>query len=196
MYLRHSIRKKDGKIHTYWRLVRSVRVGGKVTQQTVAQLGELDAKGRAKAKELARRITGRSVTQRDLFEAPSESEERVEVRLDRLHLERSRKFGDVWLGWTLWRALKFDEECARLLPVGRESVAWSTMAAILVIARLCEPSSELHIAEDWYRKTALEDILDVPSEQVNDDRLYRALDELLPHKEAIEQHVKHRLGEL
>ena len=196
MYLRHSTKEKDGKVHTYWQLVRSVRVGGKVRQQTVAHLGELDAQGRAKAKELARRITGRSSTQRDLFESPAASEERVEVRLDRLHLERSRRFGDVWLGWTLWRALKLDEECARLLPEGRESVAWSTMAAILTIARLCEPSSELHIAEDWYRKTALEDILDVSAEQVNDDRLYRALDELLPHKEVIEQHLKNRLGEL
>ncbi|MBK9261606.1 MAG: hypothetical protein IPM54_17595 [Polyangiaceae bacterium] len=68
--------------------------------------------------------------------------------------------------------------CARRMPEGKESVAWSTMAAVLVIARLCEPSSELHIAEDWYRKTALEDILDLPVERVNDDRLYRALDEL------------------
>jgi hypothetical protein len=54
------------------------------------------------------------------------------------------------------------------------------MAAILVIARLCEPSSELHIAEDWYRRTALSDLLGVPAEAVNDDRLYRALDRLLP----------------
>ena len=70
------------------------------------------------------------------------------------------------------------------------------MAAMLVIARLCEPSSELHIAEDWYRRTALEDLLGVPAERVNDDRLYRALDRLLPHKEALEQHLKERLGEL
>ena len=69
------------------------------------------------------------------------------------------------------------------------------MAAILVSARLCEPSSELHIAEDWYRRTALEDLLGVPSEVVNDDLLYRALDPLLPHKTAIEQHRRKRLGE-
>jgi transposase len=68
--------------------------------------------------------------------------------------------------------------------------------AILVIARLCEPSSELHIAQAWYRQTALEDLLGVPEEQVNDDRLYRALDALLPHKEALEQHLKQRLGTL
>ncbi len=70
------------------------------------------------------------------------------------------------------------------------------MAAILVIARLCEPSSELHIAEDWYRRTALDDLLGVPAERVNDDRLYRGLDRLLPHKEALETHLKERLGAL
>jgi transposase len=123
-------------------------------------------------------------------------EKTVAVQLHRIRIERARSFGDVWLGWTLWRALKLDVFCAEQFPEGRETISWATMAAILVIARLCEPSSELHIAEDWYRRTALEDLLEVPSDQVNDDRLYRALDQLLPHKRAIENHLKQRLGEL
>ena len=195
MYLRHSIVRKDGKAHTYWRLVRSVRRNGKVIQETVAQLGELDAQGRAKAQALARQITGRG-EQRELFEAPAEGESNARVRLDRLRVERSRAFGDVWLGWRLWQALRLDVLCEELLPRGREDVPWSVMAAVLVIARLCEPSSELHIAEDWYRRTALEDLLGLPEELVNDDRLYRALDRLLPHKVALEQHLVKRLGEL
>ena len=195
MYLRHSRIRKDGKTHTYWRLVRSVRRHGKVVQETVAQLGELDAEGRAKARALARTITGRD-EQRELFEDVAGDEPPVPVRLHQMRLERGRNFGDVWLGWTLWRALKLDVICAELLPEGREAAPWSVMAAVLVIARLCEPSSELHIAEDWYRRTALEDLLALPSETVNDDRLYRALDRLLPHKEAIERHLKARLGEL
>src|SRR4029077_19477135 len=88
------------------------------------------------------------------------------------------------------------EVCAKRMPEGREEVAWPTMAGILTIARLCEPSSELHIAEDWYRRTALDDVLGVPADQVNEDRCYRALDQLLPHKTAIEQHLRQRLGEL
>ena len=195
MYLRHSTVRKDGKTHTYWRLVRSVRTGSKVRQETVAQLGELDAQGRASAQALARQITGRA-EQYELFEDRSPAATSIEVRLDRVHLERARSFGDVWLGWTLWRALEFDKVCTEQMTDGREAVSWSTMAAILTIARLCEPSSELHIAEDWYRRTALEDLLGVPVDQINDDRLYRALDQLLPHKAAIEQHLKQRLGEL
>ena len=195
MYLRHAVRRRGRKAHTYWRLVRSVRRGSTVVQETVAHLGELDAQGRAKAQALARQITGRGA-QRELFEADVAPNQTIAVRLDQIHLERPRAFGAVWLGWTLWCALALDSLCAELLPTGREAVPWPVMAAILVLARLCEPSSELHIAEDWYRGTALEDLLGVPSVQVNDDRLYRALDRLLPHKQAIETHLKGRLGEL
>jgi transposase len=195
VYLRHTTRRKNGKLHVYWSLVRSVRRGRKVHQETVAQLGELDDKGRARAKLLARRMTGGRSDQRELFEeAPSA--EVIPVRLDKVRLERPRRFGDAWLAWTLWRTLKFDQVFAELLPEGREAVPWSTMAAVLVLARLCDPSSELHIAEDWYRRTALEDLLGLAPELVNDDRLYRALDQVLPHKVAIEQHLKKRLGEL
>src|SRR6266567_1686800 len=194
MYLRHTTVRKDDKTHTYWRLVRSVRRGSKVMQETVAQLGELDGQGRARARSLALQITGRG-RQHDLFEAAAASEP-VVVRLDQIRLERGRRFGDVWLGLTLWQALELDRFCAVQLAEGREHVAWAAMAAILVMARLCEPSSELHIAEDWYRRTALEDLLGVPAERVNDDRLYRALDQLLPHKEALQRHLKQRLGAL
>ena len=194
MYLRHTTRRKDGKVHRYWRLVRSVRVGRKVVQQTVAHLGELDPEGRARAKALAHALTG-DVAQADLF-SPTEADEGIPVQLNRIRLERGRTFGDVWLGWTLWRALRLDQVLERLVPTGREAVPWPTMAAVLVLARLCEPSSELHIAEDWYRRTALEDLLAVPAALVNDDRLYRALDRLLPHKTDLEQHLVARLGEL
>jgi transposase len=195
VYLRHSVRHKDGKRHVYWRLVRSVRRGGKVIQETVAQLGELDAEGRARARALARQITGRG-DQHELFVESLPSISAAKVRLDRIRLERGRTFGDVWLGWTLWQALRLDTVCEELLAPGRETVPWARMAAVLVIARLCEPSSELHIAEDWYRRTALEDLLALPVDRVNETRLYRALDQLLPHKQALERHLVKRLGEL
>ena len=195
MYLRHTTIKKGGKTHTYWRLVQSVRLGRKVKQQVVAHLGELDAQGRARAEALARQIAGDSV-QTELFEAPAGKAEALPVRIDQVRVERGRRFGDVWLGFKLWDAIGLNDFCQQHMLRGREEVPWATMAAILVIARLCEPSSELHIAEDWYRKTALEDLLGVRDALVNDDRLYRALDELLPHKDALQKHLKERLGEL
>jgi Domain of unknown function (DUF4277) len=197
MYLRHTTRRKDGKTHVYWRLVRSVRRGRKVIQETVAQLGELDAQGRARAQALAHSISGNAgeLAQGKLFDSDVPGAV-VAVKLDRVRLERSRSFGAVWLGWILWQALKLDELCGALMPRGRESVAWGEVIALLVIGRLCEPSSELHVAERWYRTTALEDLLGVVPESVYDERLYRALDRLLPHQAAIEGHLVKRLGEL
>ena len=163
-------------------------------QETVAQLGELDARGRIAARHLASSLLGLE-RQPGLFddEIPTEP---IAVDHRRVRLERGRRFGDVWLGWRLWQALGLDRWLAERLPRGREDVPWDVMAAVLVIARLCEPSSELHIAEDWFRRTALEDLLGLPAAKVNDDRLYRALDHLLPHKDALERHLKERLGTL
>lgn len=195
MYLRHSTVRKGGKTHTYWRLVRSVRKGRKVRQETVAYLGELDAEGRAKASALAKHFLGERSDQLDLFEDRS-SLDSVPVNLKGVRVERSRVFGDVWLGWLLWKALELDKLADEIFPRGQEKVFWGDVALILVLARLCEPSSELHIAESWYRRTSLEDLLGIKPRLVNESRLYRALDRLLPHKRQLELHLKKRLGEL
>ena len=194
MYLRHTIRKKNGKVHRYWCLVRSVRVGRRVIQQTVAQLGELDERGRVAARTLARRLVG-APEQAQLFKDGSE-DLTVPVRLKGIRIERSRQFGDVYLALALWRGMGLEDLCERLFPAGKERVAWAKTAAVLVAARFCEPSSELHIAEDWYRRTALCDLLQLSDEEVNKDRLYRALDHLLAQKSALETHLSRRCGEL
>ena len=194
MYLRHSTVTKNGKTRTYWRLVRSVRFGKKVRQETVAQLGELDAKGRIAARHLAESLVGLE-RKPGLFDE-NLPDEPVTVVPGKLRLERGRQFGNVWLAWKLWNALELDALMEKLIPRGHEDIPWGVMAAVLVIARLCEPSSELHIAEDWFRRTALGDLLGLSEAKVNDDRLYRALDHLLPHKDALEVHLKERLGTL
>src|SRR5215468_345558 len=187
MYLRYTTLKKDGKVHRYWRLVRSVRLGGRVIQQTVAQLGELDARGRLQARALARHLVGEP-ERAGLFD-DGKQQMTVPVRLKGVRVERSRQFGDVYLALALWRGTGLADLCERLLPSAK-------MAAVLVAARLCEPSSELHIAEDWYRRTALCDLLQLDGDLVNKDRLYRALDLLLPHKAELEAHLSRRCGEL
>ena len=194
MYLRHTIRRKDGKVHRYWRLVRSVRVGRRVIQQTVAHLGELDEHGRIEARALARRLIG-TPEQAPLFDDGNEHQT-VPVRVKGVRIERSRQFGDVYLALALWRGTGLEDLCERLLPIGKERIAWAKMAAVLVAARFCEPASELHIAEDWYRRTALSDLLQLGDEEVNKDRLYRALDHLLAHKADLEAHLSQRCGEL
>ena len=198
MYLRHSTIRKNGKAHTYWRLVRSVRHGGRVRQETVAMLGALDARGRNKARAFADFLTGRRV-EPSLFEPLETSGTEpadAHVKVKEVRLERSRRFGDVFLGLALWRALELDRVLEREMRSGREEISWATLAAAQVICRLCAPSSDLHIAEDLYRRTALDSLLGLREEKLNDDRLYRALDRLLPHKRAVERHLKERLGTL
>jgi transposase len=194
MYLRYTTRRKDGKVHRYWRLVRSVRVGRRVIQQTVAQLGELDARGRLQARAFARQLIG-TPEQAGLFD-DGKQDLTVPVRLKGVRVARSRQFGDVYLALALWRGTGLADLCETLLPSGKEAVPWAKMAAVLVAARLCEPSSELHIAEDWYRRTALSDLLQLDGDLVNKDRLYRALDLVLQHKAELEAHLSRRCGEL
>ena len=135
----------------------------------------------AEASALARHFLGPRVHQRELFEEPEDDDGPVvAVRSGRVRVERSRTFGAVWLANTVWNALDLDRFFAKALPKRRERVAWSDVIKILTIARLCEPSSELHTAESWYDKTGLEDILGISSDLVHHMRLYRGMDQLLP----------------
>jgi transposase len=198
MFLRRCERRKNGKKHTYWALVESYRTAQGSRQRVVAYLGDLKASERSGWAQLGKHLPLRDRPQPSLFDPPAcdEPDEEVLVQLRGIRLENLRDFGDVWLAWGLWRLLGLDQLLADLLPPGREGVSWATVAAILVIARFCEPASEAHIEHTWYRRTALADLLGVPVEQVHTDRLYAGMDRLRPLKEAIEKHLKKRLGNL
>jgi transposase len=200
MFLRRCERQKSGKQHTYWALVESYRTAWGSRQRVVAYIGELKADEQNGWIQLGRRLDKKSRPHPSLFDPPHyddpTDEEPIEVRLKEVRLERLRDFGDVWLALGLWRLLGLDSLLSDKMPPGREQVPWPLVAAILTIGRFCEPSSELHIEDSWYRRTALDDLLGVSPEKVHTDRLYAALDGLLVHKPAIEKHLKERLGEL
>jgi transposase len=118
------------------------------------------------------------------------------VDFKRIRVERCLEFGGPWLAVQLLEQLGLWSVLKELLPEGREDIPWSVMAMVLVVARFCDPSSELYIAEHFYKRTALCKLLGVPGEKIDDDRLYRALDRLLPHKAALETHLKKRMGQL
>lgn len=200
MFLKRLERRKSGKGHTYWALVESIRTEKGSRHRVVAYLGDLKKSEQDGWAALGRRLDKKDRPQRSLFDPPRydepEDDEPVLVKLKDIHLDRLRDFGDVWLALGLWRLLGLDTLLSGLMAAGQEDVPWPVVATILAIARLCEPSSELHIADTWYRRTALDDLLGVPAERVHTRRLYEGLDELLPHKEAIEKHLKQRLGDL
>jgi transposase len=193
MFIRQCFKTKNGKRHAYWALVESYRTEQGPRQRVVAWLGRLDEEGRLGVQQAAAG-TADAARQKTLFPEPRPQWVRVNAKAVRV--ENARQFGGPWLALQLIRRVGLDEFLKDVLPRGAERVAWSLSSLILVIARLCEPSSELHIAEQWYRKTALPELLGVPAARVDDNRLYRALDQLLPHKAALEVHLKNRLGEL
>lgn len=209
MYLRQCFRNKDGKRHAYWALVESYRTDAGPRQRVVAWLGKLDEAGRLGIEQAARdtssSLAKESTTTRDerqlsLFDqqddAKSVQPQWIEVNASGVRVENCRQFGSPWLALEVVRRLQLDEFLKSVMPAGREQVPWWRSALILVAARLCRPSSELYVAEQWYPKSALPQLLGIPADRVDDNRLYRTLDQLLPHKAKLEAHLKNRLGEL
>ena len=192
MYLRKKTRVKDGKRHDYWALVESYRTERGPRQRTVAWLGDLDKAGRIGIENAAK---GTHSLQGNLFEKEPEPEW-VEVNVKGVRVEKTKDFGGPWLGLELIRKLCLDRFFSENIIKGREKVPWATMALVLVICRLCRPSSELHIAEHFFEQTALADLLGIPPNRINENRLYRALDKVLPHKEELEKHLKEKAGSL
>jgi transposase len=199
MYLRRATKKKGGADYDSWLLVESFRTVRGPRQRVVATIGKLpglDWRERIGWEEIGRILSGKPRPTGDLFEQHEEPPSWATVDINGISVERLRSFGDVYLGLLLWNKLGIGDFCRDHIISGREEVPWSVMAAILVLARFCAPSSELQIAEFWYGKTALDDMMGVSADKINDDRLYRALDALLPHKDALCSHLQKRYGEL
>jgi len=194
MFLRPYYRWRDGQREAYWALVESYRTERGPRQRTVAYLGLMDEAGRLGVEQAAHPQP--PTTQQPLFSEAQAEPRFVEIDRTRVRVENCRQFGAPWLALELIKRLGLHEFLERTLAVRQEHVPWSLTALILVIARFCEPSSELHIAEHFYRQSALCDLLGVPVDKVDDNRLYRGLDELLPHKPALEVFLKQRFGEL
>ncbi len=201
MFLRPNHRGKDGKDHTYWSLVETVRTADGPRQKTLCYLGELNSSAHARWVKTIEVFNEQGETQQlKLF--PSDVEPLVDdpqvarVLLNKVRLERTRQFGACYLGIELWKRLGLDRFFAQTVDHEMTDVPWSRVAALLAINRLCAPGSELAIEQRWYPSTALDDLLEIEEGKINDTRLYRCLDRILPHKTKLERHLKDRYGEL
>lgn len=201
MFLRAHGRKKDGKVHRYWSLVETIRTPDGPRQRTVCYLGELNSGARARWIKTIE-VFNQQGERRQLklitseAEPPEDDPAVARVVLKKVRLERTRQFGNCYLGLALWKRLGLDRFYEEVMDGGGTEVAWSRVAAVLAINRLCAPGSELAVEQRWYPATALDDLLGIPAGKLNDTRLYRCLDRLLPHKRKLEQHLKQRYGEL
>jgi transposase len=201
MFLRPHQRAKDGKGHTYWSLVETVRTADGPRQKTLCYLGELNSSAQARwLKTIEVFNEDGEAQQLKLFpshvEVPADDPQVARVLVNRVRLERTRQFGACYLGLELWKRLQLDHFFEEAVDAQNADLPWSRVAAVLAINRLCAPGSELAIEERWYPSTALDDLLGIEEGKINDTRLYRCLDRILPQKTKLEQHLKQRYGEL
>jgi transposase len=201
MFLRPNHREKDGKDHTYWSLVETVRTPDGPRQKTLCYLGELNSSAEARWLTTVEVFNQQGQAQQlKLFPShvapPADDPQVARVLLNKVRLERTRQFGACFLGLELWKRLELDRFFEQAVDGDPADVPWSRVAALLAINRLCAPGSELAIEQRWYPSTALDDLLQIEEGKINDTRLYRCLDRILPHKTKLERHLKNRYGEL
>jgi transposase len=201
MFLRPNHRGKDGKDHTYWSLVETVRTPDGPRQKTLCYLGELNNSAQARWLTTIEVFNEQGETQQlKLFPShvapPADDPQVARVLLNKVRLERTRQFGSCFLGLELWKRLELDRFFEQAVDGEPADVPWSRVAALLAINRLCAPGSELAIEQRWYPSTALDDLLEIEEGKINDTRLYRCLDRILPHKTKLERHLKDRYGAL
>src|SRR3954447_26728511 len=201
MFLRPNYRSKDGKEHTYWSLVESLRTPDGPRQRTLCHLGELNGSDHTRWLRTVEVFNEQGeARQLKLFpshvEPPADDPQVARVLIHRVRLERTRQFGACYLGLELWRRLELDRFFEQAVDDDPADVPWSRVAALLAINRLCAPGSELAIEQRWYPWTALDDLLGIEEGKINDTRLYRCLDRILRHKTKLERHLKERYGEL
>lgn len=203
MFIRRIRKSKNDTTYDYWALMKTVRTARGPRQRVVGWIGktyEFEKEERIGWEDIGDALNSddKSIVQPDIFTKQGQEHKPdwrfVDIR--GVKVERVRQFGNVYLGLWMWKNLKLDHIFSKIQISGREEINWSSIYCILSIARLCNPSSELHIAEHWYDKTALDDLIGVSEYKINGDRLYRGLDHILKHKDDISKHLQNRYKDL
>ena len=200
MYLRSNRRIKDGKEHRYWNIVESKRCGaGKVVQRQVLYLGEInDNQHQAWCRVIeAFDEKTQQRTQLALFPAEKELPEYaegygVQVRLEAMELHRPRQWGACWLACLLYEQLGLDQFWKDRLPDSRQGTCWQHILQTLVCYRLIDPGSEWRLHRLWFDQSAMGDLLSEDYSVVEKNALYRCLDKVLEHKQALFSHLTER----
>lgn len=193
MYLRATVRKKDGKEHRYWSVVESCRSRhGRVAQRHVLYLGEINDAQKASWLRTIELIDEKQPKSRQVALFPEDRKvpeslpcEAIQVRLSELTLSRPRQWGACWLFCYLWDQLKLDRFWGPHLPESREGTRWLNVLKTQVSYRLIDPGSEWRLHREWFRNSGMGDLLDEDQAVVQDDTLYRCLDKILPHKQEL-----------
>jgi transposase len=200
MFLRCQRRKKDGKVHEYWSVVENRRVAdGRVVQRQVLYLGEINASQREawrKTIEVQDQGHRRQVALFPEGSMPCDDVDAIGVRLSELRVHRPRQWGACWLALQLWQQLELDAFWRARLRPSREGTPWLKVLKVLVAYRLIDPGSEWRLHRQWFDASAMADLLESDFALAEKNTLYRCLDRLVEHKEALFKFLVRRWGEL
>ena len=204
MFLRAKTRRKGGKPHRYWSVVENRRVrGGRVVQRQLLHLGELNDRQRAGwVRTIETLATDHQPARQlalfadDRTQLPELTCQAVRVLVAEMELRRPRQFGACWLALHLWERLGLDAFWQPRLPPSRKGTDWCNVLKALVAYRLIDPGSEFRLHREWYERSALADLLGEDFALVQKDKLYRCLDRLTEHRDALFDHLRRQWGEL
>src|SRR3954452_1563284 len=192
MFLRCKVRRKDGKQHRYWSVVENTRVAGARGAAARAVPGRdqrhagvgvaaLDrgARGRRRATADAVAVSGRPLRQ-----SAGERLDR-QVKLSQLQLQLRRQWAACWLALLLWRELQLDRFWSKRLGVSRKGRGGIRSCSCWLPIACCPPGSEWRLHREWFRRSALADLLDEDAGLAEIRKLYRCHDRLLAHQQAV-----------
>ena len=204
MFLRKTERRKNGKTHLYWSVVESKRLdSGRVVQRHVLYLGEINssqAEAWRRAIEVFDEDAGAprslSLFPEERYDLPADDASVVRLRLSEMRLCRPRQWGACWLAGVLWRELQLDRFWAERLPRSRKGTRWDDVLQVLATYRLIAPGSEWRLHRQWFRDTAMADLLGADFGLAEAHKLYACHDLLLAHKQALFSHLTQRWRDL
>lgn len=203
MFLRSTLRKKDGKDHEYFSIVENKRVAsGKVVQRHVLYLGEINSHQQEAWRKTIEIFEEGQLSPKTVALFPEDravevsSDEIVRIRLKDLQLRRPRQWGACWLATQLYQKLELDRFWAQKLPPSRKGTRWDLVLQTLATYRLLDPGSEWRLHRQWFQATAMADLLGADFALVESHKLYDCLDLLLTHKRALFDHLVGRWKDL
>ena len=188
MYLRTTQRRnKDGSVVRYLALAENVRhpEKGYVEARGVHSFGRADRLDRAALERLVASI------QRVLADAGSGPASRDGTSLGRIAIEASFELGVAHVAKALWAKLGIGEVIQARLDEKQLQAPHATALLAMVAQRLDRPGSKLACHERWLDRVWLPEAGDLGLHQ-----LYRALDVLAEHGDAVEQAVFRRAVDL
>jgi hypothetical protein len=196
MYLKCHKRLKDGKEHRYWSVVESVRTRRGVMKRQVLYLGELNDSQKVQwcsALDVLDESTD-CVKQMSLFPddrtPPPDVSNPIQIRLSQMTLCHPRQWGGCWLAMELWNQLNLDRFWKPLLPDSRKGTGWLNVLKTLTAYRLLDPGSEWRLHRDWFKTSAMADLLGEDDSVAAKNTLYRCLDKLCEHKAGLFSFLK------